>query len=64
MGADPTACRADRQFGSGRPGNPAQVGAYNFLRDEQIEQVENFGGQVPVGHRNPTHLTALLPRGV
>ena len=42
LGTGRTACRAGRQFGSRYPGDPAEMLVYDFLPEEQLNQVENL----------------------
>jgi hypothetical protein len=42
LGTGRVPCRAGKQFGSRYPGDPAQVATYDFLPDEQMQQVENL----------------------
>jgi hypothetical protein len=37
-----TPCRPGRQFGSCYPGDPAELQVYDFLPEEQLNQVENL----------------------
>jgi hypothetical protein len=42
LGTGRTPCRAGKQFGSRYPGEPAQRQVFDFLPDEQLNQVENL----------------------
>jgi HipA-like protein len=42
LGTGRTPCRAGKQFGSRYPGDPAQMHVFDFLPDEQLNQVENL----------------------
>ena len=42
LGTGRSPCRPGRQFGSRYPGDPAQMAVYDFLPDEQLNQVENL----------------------
>ena len=49
LGTGRTPCRPGRQFGSRYPGDPAELPVYDFLPEEQLNQVENladFAGMV------------------
>ena len=43
LGTGRTPCRAGKQFGSRYPGDPTRLAVYDFLPDEQLNQVDNIG---------------------